>query len=143
MSKTKIYAINIGSAIAMASLGWGCAVASDEEPALALAIEAPTEDIASDESDPGYTLAEGQEACAFERAPEDAVGGTSLQDAPQGLALDLETANNLNGCCFKCTATGQLQYKVFGGQHCQIVANNRCQTWGKGTGFDAHQCAWQ
>jgi hypothetical protein len=56
--------------------------------------------------------------------------------------VTLETANNLNYCCFKCTGTGEIGlWKVFGGQNCQIVANNRCQEWGYGTGYQAHQCA--
>ena len=53
----------------------------------------------------------------------------------------LQTANNLNYCCFKCTGSGGAEHKVFGGQHCQIVADNRCQTWGLGTGVAAYQCA--
>jgi hypothetical protein len=77
-----------------------------------------------------------------ERALEDAVEGASCQDAPQGLAPDVDTSNSLNHCCFKCQLSGEAWHTApFTGQHCKVVADNRCWTWWLGNGKEAYQCA--
>lgn len=51
-----------------------------------------------------------------------------------------QEANDLNWCCFQCAGSGGAWHRVWGGQHCNIVADNRCQAWGWGNGKQAHQC---
>lgn len=73
---------------------------------------------------------------------EDDVEGAARPDGPQEIADPQQTDAGLNACCFKCIGSGSKEYVVFGGQTCQQVANNRCQSWWLGTGYQAHQCVW-